>query len=88
MYNVSAFMWYLNEYNRHNISIHMQGFTNPTLTFAENPRWPTKMAANEPFRPKFCNGNNQNCFLDTFQDSKYVGEKNTFFGGWWSDFSN
>ena len=32
MYNVSAFMWYLNECNRHNISIHIQGFTNPTLT--------------------------------------------------------
>ena len=26
-------------------------------------------------------------FSRHFQDSKYVGEKNTFFGGWWSDFS-
>ena len=26
-------------------------------------------------------------FSRHFQDSKYVGEKNTFYGGWWSDFS-
>ena len=29
----------------------------------------------------------QKLFSRHFQDSKYVGEKNTFFRGWWSDFS-
>ena len=29
----------------------------------------------------------QKLFSRHFQDSKYVGEKNTFSGGWWSDFS-
>ena len=88
MYNVSAFMWYLNEYNRHNISIYMQGFTNPTLTLRRiqdgRQRWPQ----NESFQPKFRNGNNQNCFLDTFGIlNMLVKKKKTFFGGWWSDFS-
>ena len=26
-------------------------------------------------------------FSRHFHDYKYVGEKNMFFGGWWSDFS-
>ena len=29
MSSVSAFMWYLIEHNRHNITIDMQGFTTP-----------------------------------------------------------
>ena len=66
MSNVSAFMWYLNEYNRHNITIDTQGFTFP-LSFGKNPRWPTKIATNEHFRSGFRNGNNQNFFLDTFR---------------------
>ena len=66
MSNVSAFMWYLNEYNRHNITIDTQGFTFP-LSFGKNPRWPTKIATNKHFRSCFRNGNNQNFFLDTFR---------------------
>ena len=62
MYNVSAFMWYLNEYNRHNISIHMQGFTNPTLTWWKiqdgRQRWPQM----NPFGPNFAMGTTKTVF--------------------------
>ena len=40
----------------------------------------------EFFRSGFRNGNNQNFFSRHFQDSKYVCEKNVFFGSLWSDF--
>ena len=54
---------------------------------AKNPRWPTEMATNEPFQSGFPNGNKQNFLLDTFRiPNTYGGEKNTFFGGRWSDF--
>ena len=85
MSNVSAFMWYLNEYNRHNITIDTQGFTFP-LSFGKNPRWPTKIATNEHFRSGFRNGNNQNFFLDTFRIPNMYVKKMCFFGGRWSDF--
>ena len=50
MSSVSAFMWYLIEYNRYNITIDMQGFTTqPHPNLVENPRWPTKMATNKHF---------------------------------------
>ena len=69
MYNVSALMWYLNEYNRHNISIHMQGFTNPTLTWRKiqdgRQRWPQT----NPFGPNFAMGTTKTVFwtLSGFQ---------------------
>ena len=62
MYNVSALMWYLNEYNRHNINIHMQGFTNPTLTWRKiqdgRQRWPQM----NPFGPNFAMGTTKTVF--------------------------
>ena len=82
MYNVSAFMWYFNEYNRHNISIHMQGFPNPTLTWRK-----IQDGHKRTLSAQILQWEQQKLFSRHFQDSKYVGEKNTFFGGWWSDFS-
>ena len=66
MSNLSAFIWYLTGYNRHNITIDMQGFTSQP-SVGKNPGWPTKIATNEHFRSGFRNGNNQNFFLDTFR---------------------
>ena len=86
MANETAFIWYLTGYNRHNITINMQRFTSPP-SFGKNPRWPTKMETNEHFRSGFRNGEQPELFSRHFQDSKYVCEKNVFFGGRWGDFS-
>ena len=73
-------MWYLNEYNRHNISIHMQGFTNPTVTLRKiqdgRQRWPQMNPFGEQQKlfPNFAMGTTKTVLqygTRHFQDSKY-----------------
>ena len=85
MSNVSAFMWYLNEYNRHNITIDHARFYIPTFILQKS-----KMADKDCHKwtlsVRFSQWEQPELFSRHFQDSKYVCEKNVFFGGRWSDF--
>ena len=85
MSNVSAFMWYLNEYNRHNITIDHARFYIPTL-IQQKFKMANKDGHEWTLSVRFLQREQPELFSRHFQDSKYVCEKNVFFGGRSSDF--
>ena len=86
MPNVSAFIWYLNGYNRHNITIDIQGFTS-SPSFGKKSKMADKDGHEWTLSVRFSQWEQPELFSRHFQDSKYVCEKNVFFGGRWGDFS-
>ena len=83
MSNVSAFMQYLTECNIHNITIDMQGFISPP-TSDKKSKMADKDGHEWTLSVRFSQWEQPEPFCRHFQDSKYVGEKNVFFGGRWS----
>ena len=81
MSNVSASMRYISVYNRHNITIDMQGFTSPP-SFGKKSKMADKDGHKQTFLIKISQWEQPELFSRHFQDSKYVGEKCMFFGGW------
>ena len=81
MSNMFAFMWYLSEHNGQNIAIDMQGFTTPP-SFSRKSKMADKDGRKRTLLDQISQWEQQKLFSRHFQDSKYVGQNNTFFGGW------